>query len=356
MPSTPTNLPLPIIDLSTLSSPTTLTNLSSNLHTAFTTTGFAYLINAPLTLTHAEIITLSQTLFSLPPASKMSVAKKAFQHSNNNTYRGYFPAQPGPSDNLKEGFEIGPPAIPSPTNTLRPQNQRDPHATESINLYEANAWPADFTGREELETLWTELQSLSEKLLSLLALALGKGGSFFDSYILDSISTLRLLHYPAPQAAPQQQEFCCTPHTDSGILTLLHQDSTGGLEIWCPAAADDDDDDGEWIPAPYVPGSIVVNVGDLLSRVSGGNFKATRHRVRSSPGRERYSVPFFFEPGAGCLVGRVDGGGSDGDQRVVYGEHVLGKMSGWVEFQDGGKMGAVVGVESVEVEEEVAEA
>ena len=97
-------------------------------------------------------------------------------------------------------------------------------------------------------------------------------------------------------------------------------------------------------------------MGDLLSRVSGGKFKATRHRVRSSPGRERYSVPFFFEPGAGCLVGRVDGGGSDGDQGVVYGEHVLGKMSGWVEFQDGGKMGAVVGVESVEVEEEPAEA
>lgn len=68
-----------------------------------------------------------------------------------------------------------------------------------------------------------------------------------------------------------------------------------------------------------------------MSIVSGARFKATEHRVRSS-GNERYSVPFFFEPGVDCVVkavGEVEEGGG-----VVYGTHVLGKMKEWVEFQD----------------------
>jgi len=80
-----------------------------------------------------------------------------------------------------------------------------------------------------------------------------------------------------------------------------------------------------------VPNSIVVNIGDLMSLVSNHKFQATYHRVRSSPGKPRYSVPFFFEPGAGCLVKSVN---DSEDTGVLYGKHVLEKMSGWVEFQD----------------------
>lgn len=340
MSSLPSHLALPIIDLASLSSftqsTTSLSDLSSKLSIAFSTTGFAYLINAPLSLTHSEIFTLTHDLFSIPHESKMKVAKKIFQPENSNTYRGYFPAQAG-SDNLKEGFEIG------PSNPL-PQNL-DPRA--SINLGEANVWPPSFSAQAKFETLHQELQTLSAKLLSLLATALGKDPSFFANYLNDSISTLRLLHYPAisPPGAPPQ-EFCCTPHTDSGILTLLHQDETGGLEIQTP-------DDRGWITAPHVPGSLVVNVGDLMSAVSRGKFKATRHRVRSSPGQERYSVPFFFEPGAACLVERVMDDDDDEDEGrdrggVLYGEHVLEKMSGWVEFRNWGKEGAAVVVVAVE--------
>lgn len=99
--------------------------------------------------------------------------------------------------------------------------------------------------------------------------------------------------------------------------------------------------DGSWIAAPYVPGSVVVNIGDLMAHVSNGRWVATYHRVRSSApikggrigveGVERYSVPFFFEPGRDCLVRSVV---EAEDEGVLYGNHVLGKMSGWVEFQD----------------------
>ncbi|KAM0716456.1 hypothetical protein Q7P37_007901 [Cladosporium fusiforme] len=229
-------------------------------------------------------------------------------------------------DNLKEGLELGP---------KEPLPQHPSTRPQKFNLAEPTIWPstpAFQPSRTRLETLYAELQALSSTLLSLLAISLDKPADHFAPYLTDSLSTLRLLHYP-PQPNPPLKlhqhltPLCCTPHTDSGILTLLHQDPTGGLEVLNAS--------GHWIPAPYVPGSLVVNIGDLLARVSGGKFVATQHRVRTNEGGEsgdgmgRFSVPFFFEPGEACVVRSVDGG-----EGVVYGEYVRAKMGTWVEYQD----------------------
>ena len=324
-PPSPSPLPLPltlpIIDLSPLSddsaSPETLKALSDALSTAFSTTGFAYLINNPLSFTHEDIFTITRDFFELPHERKMKVARKTFRNGNSNTYRGYFPVQAG-GGNVKEGFEIG------GMRDGKGQGRRGPGV---FDLEEGNVWPEGWKGRGGMERLRRELQGLAEKLLGLLAVALGKSGDYFEGYMKGSLSTLRLLHYPAVAASlskqTRRQELCCTPHTDSGILTLLHQDATGGLEV---LGMDD-----EWIPAPCVPDSIVVNIGDLMSRVSGGKFKATVHRVRSSPGKERFSVPFFFEPGAECVVKSAVDAGHVG---IRYGTHILEKMGGWIEFRD----------------------
>lgn len=321
---------LPIVDLSPLSYPSPsqedLKSLSNQLYEVFATTGFAYLTNPPLDFTHDDVFKLASDFFGMVEDEKMKLAKKTFVKSNKNTYRGYFPPQPGQNDNLKEGFEVGPSKTPLQTD----------HGThQKFNLSEPNVWPEEqsfFNGRARLEKLYSELQSLSSILLSLLAVSLNKSSDFFSNYLTNSLSTLRLLHYP-PQpsnqrAQPGEVKLCCTPHTDSGILTLLHQDPTGGLEVLNASE--------EWVPAPYIPNSLVVNIGDLLAKVSGGKFVATMHRVRTneggasrSDGMGRFSVPFFFEPGENCLVTSIDGGES-----VVYGEHVRKKMGTWVEFQD----------------------
>ena len=321
---------LPIIDLTALSaqdpSSSDLKDLSTQLYDVSSTTGFAYLTNAPLSFSHEDVFALAGDFFRIGEMEKTRLAKKTFVPSNKNTYRGYFPTQPGQQDNLKEGFEMGPPTnVPSKTASRG----------QKFDLAEPNVWPEEISfqgGRARLEKLYTEIQSLSATLLSLLAISLGKPADFFSRYLTSSLSTLRLLHYP-PQSKPQDSEggevqLCCTPHTDSGILTLLHQDPTGGLEVR--------NAEGEWVPAPYVPGSIVVNIGDLLASVSGGRFVATMHRVRTSDigmsradGMGRFSVPFFFEPGEDCVVRSVDGG--DG---VIYGDYVRRKMSTWVEYQD----------------------
>lgn len=321
---------LPVVDLSILSSPhpspQDLPALSTQLYDVFATTGFAYLTNAPLSFDHEDVFKLASDFFSMNEAQKLQLAKKTFVTGNKNTYRGYFPTQPGQQDNLKEGFEVGPAHAPRRKSFGRPQK---------FDLTEPNVWPDEeaFTdGRPRLEKLYAELQSLSSTLLSLLAVSLGKQPEFFSSYLDDSLSTLRLLHYPPQpsisESPPNEVKLCCTPHTDSGILTLLHQDPTGGLEVLNAS--------GDWVAAPYVPGSIVVNIGDLLARVSGGRFVATMHRVRTNPGgasREdgvgRCSVPFFFEPGESCVVRSVDSGES-----IVYGEYVRKKMGTWVEYQD----------------------
>ncbi|KAB8611447.1 hypothetical protein FH972_025952 [Carpinus fangiana] len=305
---------LPIVDLAPLSSPNPdpkdVQALADQLHEVFKTVGFAYLINAPISFSHQDVFGTAKEFFSIPHKEKMKLAKRTFRGENVNTYRGFFPAQTG-SDNLKEGFEVGP-------SSPRTPSQQSAPASPFI-LTEGNVWPskATFTKQALTEQLYTELQSLSTTLLAMLATSLGKDLDCFTSLLTESISTLRYLHYPAITPPAPHQELNCTPHTDSGLLTLLHQDSTGGLEVLNAA--------GEWIPAPYVPNSIVVNIGDLMAQMSGGRYVATYHRVKSS-GAERYSVPFFCEPGVDAMVGE------EGNQ-VPYRQFVLGKMGTWVEFQ-----------------------
>ncbi|KAF2183262.1 2OG-Fe(II) oxygenase [Zopfia rhizophila CBS 207.26] len=328
---------LPIVDVGALNNGNEqdLASLSKTLYSVFTTTGFAYLINVPFSFDHDEIFQLARDFFGLPLERKMRLAKKSFRSENDNTYRGYFPTQPlTASDNLKEGFEIGSPRTqPVVQSSL---------GSRKINLSEPNVWPneAEFPSRSRLEQIYDELQTFASQLLSLLAVSLGKDRDYFSSWLQYSLSTLRLLHYPiVPQgkleyakgdSEDNSVKLSCTPHTDSGILTLLHQDATPGLEVLNAS--------GQWVPAPYVPGSIIVNIGDLMAKVSGGRFTATMHRVRSPPPKStpqadacsRFSIPFFFEPGEMCIVRPLNGGG----EAVAYGEHVRKKMSTWVEFQD----------------------
>jgi isopenicillin N synthase-like dioxygenase len=79
-------------------------------------------------------------------------------------------------------------------------------------------------------------------------------------------------------------------HTDYGLLTILHQDHTGGLEVRTPNGWDD------WVDVPVVPDTLVCNVGDMLDRMTAGRYRSTPHRVRSPRGRQRLSYAFFFDP------------------------------------------------------------
>jgi polar amino acid transport system ATP-binding protein len=88
-------------------------------------------------------------------------------------------------------------------------------------------------------------------------------------------------------------------HTDYGLLTLLFQDTVGGLQVKSRS--------GQWIQAPPVPGTFVCNIGDILDRMTGGLYRSTPHRVsRNTSGRHRLSFPLFFDPNFFCHVKKID--------------------------------------------------
>ena len=103
---------------------------------------------------------------------------------------------------------------------------------------------------------------------------------------------------PAQPEELGEEQFGVGPHTDFGVLTVLCQDSVGGLQV--------QDINGEWIHAPPIDGTLVVNVADLLSRWTGGAYKSTPHRVVNTSGRERLSLVLAFDPDPETLIDARD--------------------------------------------------
>ena len=98
---------------------------------------------------------------------------------------------------------------------------------------------------------------------------------------------MRLFHYP-PDSNVDEKEFGAAEHKDYGFLTILAQDANGGLEVRSP--------DDELVPVPPRTDAFVINVGDMLSEITGGRFCSPLHRVVNRSGVARYSIPYFFDP------------------------------------------------------------
>jgi isopenicillin N synthase-like dioxygenase len=111
------------------------------------------------------------------------------------------------------------------------------------------------------------------------------------------------------------------PHTDSGFVTLLWQDGTGGLQAQAP--------DGGWVDVPPDEGGLVVNFGQMLGDWTGGRIRATPHRVLGGRA-ERASVPFFFEPAVDAVVAPLFS--EEGGESFVYGDFLWARMTSFVNF------------------------
>jgi len=109
----------------------------------------------------------------------------------------------------------------------------------------------------------------------------------------------QLVYYPPSTAGDEAEErFGVAPHTDFGVLTLLLQDNSGGLQVQNKSV--------DWIDAPPISGTLVCNIGDLLARWSNNRFTSTLHRVVNRTQGARYSIPVFFDPHTDTIIDPSD--------------------------------------------------
>ncbi|GBF96785.1 adenine guanine permease [Raphidocelis subcapitata] len=222
-------------------------------------------------------------LFALPLEDKM----KMLQDENN---RGYTPMAEETLDperqtrgDTKEGFYFG-----------REVPAGSPEA--DLPLHGPNVWPppALLPGfRPAAEAYFREASTLGHRLLRLLALSLGLEPAHFDRYFDPPMAFLRPLRYGPEASSPGEGVFGAGAHTDYGMLTILATDGSPGLQVRLG---------GAWVEVPPAPGCFVCNLGDMLERWTNGLYRSTLHRVVSTSGKERFSLPFFFEPNFSAVV------------------------------------------------------
>lgn len=271
---------LPVIDVSGLSSsdPAKRRAVAERIRAACLSSGFLYCTGhgIPEGLREA-VFAETRRFFDQPLAVKMTVDK-----ANSSCNRGYEvmggqTLQAGARPDLKEGYYIGLELAQDDPRVVARRFNRGP-----------NQWPSDLPAFKPVMNAWfAALTDLSERLMRGIALSLDLPEDHFAGFCRDPLAILRLLHYPPhpPQAAGDL--LGAGAHTDFGGLTLLAQDDNGGLQVWNEA-------DETWIDAPPVPGSFIVNLGDMIARWTNDRYRSTLHRVINTSGRERYSVPFFF--------------------------------------------------------------
>ncbi len=215
--------------------------------------------------------------FALPRESKMR-----YHVAGSGGARGYTPfgvetARASRHPDLKEFWHIG--------------RELPPDAPQGAAM-PPNLWPAEVPGfREYGYGLYRALDALGSRVLAALALHLGLPERFFDDKVDHGNSILRALHYP-PLEPGHGPAVRAGAHEDINLVTLLVGASSAGLELRTR--------DGSWLPVTTHGDAIVVNIGDMLQRLSNGVYPSTTHRVVNPPGTDaskpRYSVPYFLHP------------------------------------------------------------
>jgi len=260
------------------------------------------------------------TFFDQDEAGKAETLRNKYDPARPNVYRGFFPCEPG-KGGLVEGVDIG----PDVTDPARAGDGSDP-LTEPTPLPSLAGW------RVAAATYYAAMEALGGALVAGLLRGLGADPAPATALFENSISTLRMLHYPARPAALMPDErrvdtaagtlwAMTKAHTDSGFVTLLWQDGTGGLQAEGPG--------GVWIDVPPAPGGLVVNFGQMLNDWTGGRIRATPHRVLGGLA-ERFSVPFFFEPAVDAVIEPLFP--EQGGESFVYGDFLWSRMVQFTNF------------------------
>lgn len=309
---------IPILDVSSLygNDDAAIRATAATLRSYLEKIGFLYVVGHPIPRADVEAVReASRRFFALPDEDKLKLRI-------DKNFRGFLPFA-GSTIVTSSVATVSKPNQSESIFFMHEVDASDPKALAGEPLQGPNQWPEeqslpDF--RATIEHYVEEMSTLARKMVRAIALSLDLPAESLDRHFEDPTTFLRLLHYPTQ---PQEEGlFGSAPHTDYGFITLLAQDDVGGLEVKNKA--------GDWVPAPPVPDSFVMNVGDILARWSNDVFVSTPHRVINRTGRERYSQPFFFDPAMVEMIEALDvcvpAGSTAKYPPVQYGDYLMERI------------------------------
>jgi isopenicillin N synthase-like dioxygenase len=185
-----------------------------------------------------------------------------------------------------------------------------PHGHSFRDHMPDNLWPSEVPGfKDTFLELFATFDRTGLKVLKAIARYLNIDENYFQDAVRDGNSVLRALHYP-PQAEPTGEHIRAGAHEDINAITLLLGAEEAGLELQTR--------DGRWIPVSPRPGELVINIGDMLQRLTNGKLRSTTHRVvNPTPDRAskaRYSMPFFLHFRSDFLIEALAGTVPAGEQ------------------------------------------
>lgn len=224
--------------------------------------------------------------FQLPQETKLKYYDKNIAGQRGLTPFGTEHAKDNPNPDLKEFWHVG--------RELSADSQYK-------GVYPENLWPTEIPEFKKAFTeLYDAMDATSIVLLEALGIALDVKPGFFKEMVNDGNSILRTIHYPPTKGQDTKNSIRAAAHEDINLITMLVGATASGLQLL--------DRDGTWLDVNSKPGQIVVDTGDMMSRLTNDVLPATTHRVVNpdSDGERRYSMPYFVHPHSKAKLSCLD--------------------------------------------------
>jgi isopenicillin N synthase-like dioxygenase len=298
--------------------------IAQELHQALTTVGFAYIVG------HGVPQSLIDEAFDASKRFHASSLEQKQRLAINAQHRGYM----GMATSTIVTSSVANVRRPNLSESLMLMHELapdDPDVLAGKPLQGPNQWPDWLPDFKPTLTRYVDaVEQAARRIIHTIALSLDLPETALDPYFARPTTFLRLLHYPPQPPHADHDQFGSAPHTDYGIITVLAQDATGGLQVRPRGQSD-------WIDAPPIPGSYVLNVADMLARWTNDRFVSTPHRVINRSGLERYSIPFFFDTGMDarieCLSTCVTPERPARYEPVRYGDYLMERLNRNYEYR-----------------------
>ena len=284
---------IPVVDLAgTDTSGVVRENAAQAIHRACRETGFFYIANHGVNADFVEAqFAAAKALFDLPLAEKMRLDMK-----QSPTTAGYEPIGGQALDSQDANSQKAPPDLKESYYCGRELPEGHPLLAKKQRGLGYNQWPSDLTGfREQTIAYYDAMCALGDRVLSLIACSLSLDDGWFAPHYQPASAMLRFIKYPPHPVNAMLNQLGAGAHTDWGGITILAQDAAGGLEV--------ENVVGEWLAAPPIPDTFVINLGDLMARWTNGVYSSNMHRVKNNlASADRYSLPFFYSPQNEALI------------------------------------------------------